>query len=279
MKILVTGAKGQLGYDIVNELTARGDTPISADLEEMDITDKNAVIDYITKQQPDTVIHCAAYTAVDAAEDNEELCMRVNESGTKNIASAACKLNIPIIYISTDYVFNGEGDKPWMPDNTCEPINIYGLSKRNGELAVMEANDKYFIVRISWVFGKNGKNFVDTMLSLASTRDSLSVVNDQIGSPTYTKDLSVLLADMINTDKYGIYHASNEGYCSWYDFAAEIFKLTDTTINLNPVSSSEFPTKAKRPSNSRLDKSKLEQQGFNPLPTWQDALKRYLKEV
>ena len=279
MKILVTGVKGQLGYDVVNELAKRGHEAIGVDIEEMDITDANAVREDITAAGVDAVIHCAAYTAVDAAEDNEDICRKVNVMGTENIAKVCKDLDIKMIYISTDYVFDGEGERPWEPDDKQNPQGVYGQTKYEGELAVMNNLDKYFIVRIAWVFGVNGKNFIKTMLSLAETRDSLTVVNDQIGSPTYTFDLAVLLVDMVETEKYGIYHATNEGLCSWYDFAVEIFRQAGVAIEVTPVSSEAFNAKAKRPSNSRMSKDKLETNGFKRLPAWQDALARYLEII
>lgn len=279
MKILVTGAKGQLGYDVVNELEKRGHEPLGVDIEEMDITDAQAVREDITAAGVDAVVHCAAYTAVDAAEDNEALCRKVNVAGTENIAKVCKDLDIKMVYISTDYVFDGEGKRPWEPDDKQNPQSVYGQTKYEGEMAVMNNLDKYFVVRIAWVFGLNGKNFVKTMLSLAETRDSLTVVNDQIGSPTYTFDLAVLLVDMVETDKYGIYHATNEGLCSWYDFAVEIFRQANVPMEVTPVSSAEFKAKAKRPSNSRMNKDKLEANGFRRLPPWQDALARYLKII
>jgi len=279
MRILVTGVKGQLGYDVVNELKKRGHTPIGVDVEEMDITDASAVEKEIKKEPLDAVIHCAAYTAVDAAEDNRELCMRVNAEGTRNIARVCRELDLKMVYISTDYVFDGEGERPWEPDDPREPLNVYGESKYQGELAVEEYLEKYFTVRIAWVFGVNGKNFIRTMLRLAESQKEINVVNDQIGSPTYTYDLAVLLADMVETEKYGRYHATNEGLCTWYEFAKEIFRQAGADVKVNPVSSDEFPAKAKRPHNSRMDKSKLVQNGFRPLPTWQDALKRYLEII
>ena len=279
MKVLVTGVKGQLGYDVVNELVKRGHEAVGVDIEEMDITDAVAVSTDITAAGVDAVIHCAAYTAVDAAEDNEEICRKVNAQGTENIAKVCKQLGIKMIYISTDYVFDGEGERPWEPDDKQNPQSVYGQTKYEGELAVMNNLDEYFIVRIAWVFGVNGKNFIKTMLSLAETRDSLTVVNDQIGSPTYTFDLAVLLVDMVESEKYGIYHATNEELCSWYDFAVEIFKQAGITMEVTPVSSAEFKAKAKRPSNSRMSKEKLTANGFNRLPTWQDALARYLKVI
>ncbi len=285
MKILVTGCKGQLGYDVSKELTKHGDTAVAVDIEEMDITDREAVEKFISNANVDAVIHCAAYTAVDAAEDNVELCRKINRDGTQNIADVCKKLNIKMIYTSTDYVFNGEGENFWNPNDEREPLNTYGLTKYEGELAVESTLDKYYIVRISWAFGLNGKNFVRTMLNLGKTHDKLTVVDDQIGSPTYTVDLAKLLVDMIHTDKYGRYHATNEGVCSWYDFTKEIMKQAAeyypeyAGVEVTPVGSDAYPTKAKRPHNSRMSKDKLEENGFDKLPTWQDALKRYLKEL
>lgn len=279
MKVLVTGVKGQLGYDVVNELTKRGHIAIGTDIEEMDITDADSVDKVIKESAPDAVIHCAAYTAVDAAEDNVDLCRKINADGTQNIANVCKELDIKMIYISTDYVFDGEGERPWEPDDERTPLNVYGQTKYEGELAVQNTLDKYFIVRIAWVFGVNGKNFVKTMLNFGKTRDSLTVVNDQFGSPTYTYDLARLLVDMVETDKYGIYHATNEGICTWYEFACEIFKQAGMNVKVSPVLAAEYPAKAKRPSNSRMSKEKLTANGFEKLPTWQNALERYLKEI
>lgn len=279
MRALVTGVKGQLGYDVVNELTKRGHEAVGVDIEEMDITDKESVDKVITEANVDTVIHCAAYTAVDAAEDNIELCRKVNAEGTENVAKVCKKLDLKMIYISTDYVFKGQGTRPWEPDDEREPLNVYGQTKYEGELAVEQNLTKYFIVRIAWVFGVNGKNFIKTMLNLGKTRDKLTVVNDQIGSPTYTYDLARLLVDMAESDKYGRYHATNEGLCSWYEFACEIFKQAGISVEVAPVSSEEYPAKAKRPSNSRMSKEKLTKNGFEKLPSWQDALNRYLKAL
>ena len=274
MRVFVTGVKGQLGYDVMNELEKQGLEGIGVDIDEMDITDADQVNKVIKEAAPDAVIHCAAYTAVDAAEDNEEICRKVNAQGTENIAKVCEELDIKMMYISTDYVFNGQGERPWEPDDEREPLNVYGQTKYEGELAIEEHVKKFFTVRIAWVFGVNGKNFIKTMLNLGKTHDHLTVVNDQTGSPTYTYDLARLLVDMIQTDKYGRYHATNEGLCTWYEFACEIFKQAGMD-----VSSDEYPAKAKRPSNSRMDKSKLTANGFQPLPTWQDALSRYLKEI
>ena len=280
MRVLVTGVKGQLGHDVMDELAAKGIEGIGVDVEEMDITDAAACEKVITEAKPDAVIHCAAYTAVDAAEDNVELCRKVNAEGTRNIAKVCKALDIKMMYISTDYVFNGEGLRPWEPDDHREPLNVYGLTKYEGEIAVEQNLEKYFIVRIAWVFGVNGKNFIKTMLRLGQERGAVSVVNDQIGSPTYTYDLSKLLVAMIQTDKYGRYHATNEGLCSWYEFACEIFRQAGMDeVKVTTVESSAFPVKAKRPSNSRLNKDKLTENGFERLPAWQDALGRYLEEL
>lgn len=281
MRILVTGAKGQLGHDVVNEMLKRGLTPVGVDVEEMDITDKAACDRVITDADVDAVIHCAAYTAVDAAEDNVDLCRKVNADGTRNIAEVCKKLDIKMMYISTDYVFNGHGTRPWEPDDHREPLNVYGQTKYEGELAVEELVKKFFTVRIAWVFGVNGKNFIKTMLRIGKEKGAATVVDDQIGSPTYTYDLARLLVDMIQTDKYGRYHATNEGLCSWYEFACEIFRQAGMDhVTVTPVPSSEYPaSKAKRPMNSRISKDKLEQNGFTRLPAWQDAVARYLKEI
>ena len=285
MRVLVTGVKGQLGHDVVNEMEKRGITPIGVDLAEMDITDKEACDRVITEANVDAVIHCAAYTAVDAAEDNVDVCMKVNAGGTRNIAEVCKKLGIKMMYISTDYVFDGQGTRPWEPDDERHPLNVYGQSKYEGELAVEELVEKFFTVRIAWVFGVNGKNFIKTMLNLGKTHDHLTVVDDQVGSPTYTYDLSRLLVDMAEKENYGRYHATNEGLCSWYEFACEIFKQAAEIdpaygkVSVSPVSSDQYPAKAKRPSNSRMSKEKLTENGFEKLPTWQDALHRYLREI
>ncbi|MCI8829842.1 MAG: dTDP-4-dehydrorhamnose reductase [Lachnospiraceae bacterium] len=280
MKILITGSKGQLGHDLMNEFDKRGVEYIGVDVAEMDITDAKACRQVITEAKPDAVIHCAAYTAVDAAEDNVELCRKINAEGTKNIAEVCRDLDVKLMYISTDYVFNGEGVRPWEPDDHREPLNIYGLTKYEGEVYIERLVKKYFTVRIAWVFGVNGKNFIKTMLRLGKEKGAVSVVNDQIGSPTYTYDLARLLADMIETEEYGRYHATNEGLCSWYEFACEIFRQAGMdNVRVTPVDSSQFPARAKRPKNSRMDQSKLVEKGFTPLPTWQDALGRYLKEI
>jgi len=279
MKVLVTGVKGQLGYDVVKELEKRGLEAVGVDIEEMDITDACSVESVISQASPDAVIHCAAYTAVDAAEDNEEICRKVNADGTRNIACVCKALDIKMIYISTDYVFDGEGTRPWEPEDERRPVSVYGQTKYEGELAVQEILEKYFIVRIAWVFGINGKNFVKTMLRLAQTRDTLTVVNDQFGSPTYTYDLAKLLVDMIQTEKYGIYHATNEGICTWHEFACAIFRTAGLQINVLPVTSAEYAAKAKRPFNSRMSKEKLTEMGFEKLPSWQDALERYVEAL
>lgn len=293
MKVLVTGVKGQLGFDVVNELKEKNIEAVGVDIEEMDITDKSSVNKVIKDVNPDAVIHCAAWTAVDAAEDEDkkEKVKLVNVYGTQHIADVCKELDIKMMYISTDYVFNGEGTTPWQP--YCKdyaPQNVYGQTKLDGELAVSNTLDKFFIVRIAWVFGKNGNNFIKTMLKVGKTHDQLKVVSDQIGTPTYTYDLAKLLVSMIITDKYGYYHATNEGgYISWWDFTKEIFKqatelgykrYSEKNITVTPVTTEEYGvSKAKRPFNSRLDKTKLVANGFTPLPTWQDAVRRYLKEI
>ena len=285
MKVLVTGVKGQLGYDVMNELARRGYEGVGVDVAEMDITDSEAVEKVMTEVQPDKVVHCAAWTAVDAAEDNQEVCHKVNVDGTANIAKMCGKLDIPMVYISTDYVFDGQGTRPWEPDDERHPLNVYGQTKCEGELAVEKWVKKFYIVRIAWVFGVNGKNFIKTMLNLGKTHDHLTVVDDQVGSPTYTYDLSRLLVDMAEKENYGRYHATNEGLCSWYEFACEIFKQAAEIdpaygkVSVSPVSSDQYPAKAKRPSNSRMSKEKLTENGFEKLPTWQDALHRYLREI
>ena len=292
MKVFVTGVGGQLGYDVMNELIKRGHTAVGSDIIDkdddnyikLDITDKQAVEKVISERKPDAVIHCAAWTAVDAAEDeeNKDKVFAINSNGTRYIAQACKTADCKMIYISTDYVFNGEGTEPWQPDcKDYAPLCVYGQSKLEGELAVSETLEKYYIVRIAWVFGKNGKNFIKTMLGVGKKYPEVRVVNDQIGTPTYTFDLARLLVDMVETDKYGYYHATNEGgYISWYDFTKEIYKQAGYTTKVTPVTTAEYGlSKAKRPFNSRLDKSKLADNGFEPLPTWQDALSRYLKEI
>ena len=281
MKVLVTGVKGQLGHDVMNELALRGIEGFGVDVEEMDITDRTACETVISQEKPDAVIHCAAYTAVDAAEDNLELCRKINAEGTRNIARVCKAMDIKMMYISTDYVFDGQGIRPWEPDDpVVEPLNVYGQSKYEGEVAVEKYAPKHYIVRIAWVFGLNGKNFIKTMINLGKTHDTLTVVNDQIGTPTYTYDLARLLVDMLEKEEYGKYHATNEGgYISWYDFAKEIFAQAGMNVKVLPVSSAEYPAKAKRPSNSRMEKKKLDEHGFTRLPDWKDALGRYLKEI
>ena len=279
MKVLVTGARGQLGPDVVQELERQGILAVGVDMEEMDITDADAVDLVVKDSGADAVIHCAAYTAVDAAQENASLCQRVNRDGTKNIAMACLKYGKKMLYISTDYVFDGEGEKPWGPEDHANPVNVYGRTKYEGELAVRETLEAYFIVRVSWVFGLHGKNFVKTMLRLSGERECLHVVDDQFGSPTYTRDLAVLLAAMVQTDKYGVYHATNEGICSWYEFACEIFRQAERTVQVEAVPSDAFPVKAKRPHNSRMEKGKLTREGFFRLPRWEDALSRYLREL
>ena len=295
MKVLVTGVGGQLGYDVMNELAKRGHTGIGSDIlpevtnldmeyVQMDITDADSVNEIVDRVAPDAVIHCAAWTAVDAAEDEEniEKVRAINAMGTDNIAKACKKTGAKMMYISTDYVFDGQGDTPWDPDcKDYAPLSIYGQTKLEGEQAVSGTLDKYFIVRIAWVFGVNGKNFIKTMLNVGKKYDTVRVVSDQIGTPTYTYDLARLLVDMIESEKYGYYHATNEGgYISWYDFTCEIFKQAGYDTNVVPVTTEEYGlSKAARPYNSRLEKKKLVENGFEPLPTWQDALARYLKEI
>lgn len=311
MKIFVTGVCGQLGHDVINELASRGYEGVGSDIQavysgvaddsavtkvpyySVDITDNNQVTKTLEEVKPDVVVHCAAWTAVDLAEDDDkvEKVRAINAKGTENIALCCKKLGCKMVYISTDYVFDGQGTEPWQPDcKDYKPLNVYGQTKLEGELAVSNNLEKYFIVRIAWVFGKNGKNFIKTMLNVAKTHDKLTVVSDQIGTPTYTLDLSRLLVDMVETEKYGYYHATNEGgFISWYDFTKEIFRqaaamgrteYSEEKVTVTPVTTAEYGiSKAKRPFNSRLDKSKLVENGFKPLPTWQDALARYLKEI
>jgi dTDP-4-dehydrorhamnose reductase len=279
MKIFVTGASGQLGYDVCRELQARKIEYCGISSKELDITDQDAVFSALTAYQPDAVIHCAAYTKVDQAEDEPERCWAVNVDGTRNLALACRELGAKMLYISTDYVFSGTGERFYEVDDDVNPQNVYGASKLAGELAVKSLLEKYYIVRISWVFGKNGNNFVKTMLRLAETRSELNVVCDQIGSPTYTADLATLLCDMIQTEKYGTYHATNEGICSWAEFAEEIFRQAEKAVTVHPIPTSQYPTKATRPLNSRMCKKKLEEQGFSCLPAWRDGLRRYLKEL
>lgn len=311
MKIFVTGVCGQLGHDVINELASRGYDGVGSDIQavysgvaddsavtkvpyySVDITDNDQVVKTLEEVKPDVVVHCAAWTAVDLAEDDDkvEKVRAINAKGTENIALCCKKLGCKMVYISTDYVFDGQGTEPWQPDcKDYKPLNVYGQTKLEGELAVSNNLEKYFIVRIAWVFGKNGKNFIKTMLNIAKTHDKLTVVSDQIGTPTYTLDLSRLLVDMVETEKYGYYHATNEGgFISWYDFTKEIFRqaaamgrteYSEEKVTVTPVTTAEYGiSKAKRPFNSRLDKAKLVENGFKPLPTWQDALARYLKEI
>ena len=279
MKILVTGYNGQLGFDVIKELNSRSIECNGVDREDFDITDRDETVGYICDYAPDAVIHCAAYTAVDRAEDDEENCRKVNADGTENIAVACEKLRAKMLYVSTDYVYGGDGEAPFETYSPTNPKNVYGVTKLEGEKAVMKYIDKFFIVRTSWVFGINGNNFVKTMLRLGDEKENLNVVCDQVGSPTYTPDLARLICDLIVTEKYGIYHGTNENFCSWAEFAAEIMKLGGKKTVINPVPSSEYPTKAERPHNSRLSKKCLDEAGIKRLPTWQDALKRFLKEM
>lgn len=302
MKVFVTGVCGQLGHDVMNELAKRGYEGVGSDIQEayagvadgtavttapyvpLDITDQATVEKVITEIHPDVIVHCAAWTAVDMAEDDDKVAKvrAINAGGTQNIANVAKAIDAKMVYISTDYVFDGQGETPWQPDcKDYKPMNVYGQTKLEGELAVANTLSKYFIVRIAWVFGKNGKNFIKTMLKVGKNHDEVKVVNDQIGTPTYTFDLARLLVDMTETDKYGYYHATNEGgYISWYDFTKEIYKVAGYTTKVTPVTTEEYGlSKAARPFNSRLDKSKLVENGFTPLPTWQDALRRYIDEL
>lgn len=279
MKVLVTGASGQLGYGVCGELKRRKVDYVGTSSRELDITDPEAVEQMLQVIHPDAVIHCAAYTKVDQAEEEPEQCWAVNAAGTKNIAAACRKIHAKMLYISTDYVFPGTGEQFYEPTDPVGPVNTYGRSKLAGELAVQSLLEKHFIVRISWVFGKNGNNFVKTMLRLAETRTELNVVCDQIGSPTYTADLAPLLCDMIQTEKYGIYHATNEGACSWAEFAESIFELAGKPVIVHPIQTSEYPTEAVRPLNSRMSKQRLKENGFSMMPQWRDALKRYVEEI
>jgi dTDP-4-dehydrorhamnose reductase len=279
MKILVTGYTGQLGFDIVQHGLQLGLNMVGIGSKDLEITNPLEVVDYVKKMSPDAIIHCAAYTAVDKAEDDRNACWNVNVEGTKYLAQAAKDIDAKFMYISTDYVFNGKGESPFKETDKPNPIGIYGLTKYEGEQVLQQLLDNWFIIRISWVFGINGSNFVKTMLRLAESRNELNVVGDQIGSPTYTFDLARLLIDMIQSDKYGIYHASNEGFCSWAEFAREIFRQVNVDVKVNSISTEEYPTRAVRPKNSRMSKQKLVDNGFAPLPVWQDAVKRYLKEI
>lgn len=277
--ILVTGVNGQLGFDVVKELKKRNIECLGIDKEDLDITDSKAVDKYISKLKPECVVHCAAYTAVDRAEDEEEICRKVNVYGTENIAKVCKKIDAKIIYISTDYVFDGKGNEPFEIDGHIEPHSVYGKTKYEGELRVQEILDKYFIVRISWVFGVNGNNFIKTMIRLGKEKESINVVCDQIGSPTYTADLAPLLCDMAASEKYGVYHATNEGFCSWAEFAEEIMREANLKCKINYIPSSEYIAKAIRPFNSRLSKYSISGNGFKLLPTWQDSLERFLIEL
>lgn len=279
MKVLVTGYNGQLGFDVIRELNSRSVECRGVDRDDFDITNRDETVGYICDYKPDTVVHCAAYTAVDRAEDDEENCRRVNVDGTKNIAIACEKIGAKMLYVSTDYVYGGAGDAPFEPSDMTDPKNVYGRTKLDGEKAVMKHLKKYFIVRTSWVFGINGSNFVKTMLRLGGERDELNVVCDQVGSPTYTPDLARLICDLIATERYGIYHGTNENYCSWAEFASEIMKLGGKNTRINPVRSEEYSVKAERPHNSRLSKKCLDDAGIKRLPTWQNALNRFIKEL
>lgn len=279
MRILVTGASGQLGYDVERELERRGIEHLGTSSRELDITDREAVERLMAAYRPDAAIHCAAYTKVDLAEDEPERCWAVNADGTRNLAAACREIGAKMLYISTDYVFPGAGEQFRRTDDPVSPVNTYGRSKLAGELAVQSLLEKYFIVRISWVFGKNGNNFVKTMLRLAETKAELSVVCDQIGSPTYTADLAPLLCDMVQTERYGVYHATNEGTCAWSEFAEAIFELAGRQVVVHPIPTSAYPTRAVRPLNSRMSKECLHSNGFQELPEWKNALARYLKEI
>ena len=274
--ILVTGSTGQLGSDVVKELLKRGYSTLSPNRSELNLCSEDNIRNYILNSNCEAIVHCAAYTQVDKAEDEKDLCIKINATATKHIAKCAKILDIPMIYISTDYVFDGTKDGKYTENDETNPINIYGESKLAGEKYVQEILDKYYIVRTSWVFNINGKNFIETMLRLSKANNQLSIVNDQIGSPTYTKDLSRLLVDMLETSKYGLYHATNEVYCSWYEFANTIFKLANINIDIKAINSNEYASRAKRPMNSKLSKDKLIEYGFKPLPHWEDALKDYL---
>ncbi|MCI8307880.1 MAG: dTDP-4-dehydrorhamnose reductase [Lachnospiraceae bacterium] len=279
MKVLVTGYNGQLGYDVVKELTKRGIESKGVDIDDFDITDEKAVSDYIRDYNPDVVVHCSAYTAVDKAEDNIQVCRAVNVDGPRNIAKICKELDCKLVYFSTDYVFPGTGDEFYEVDSPTGPLGQYGITKLDGELAVTEQLEKYFIIRISWVFGINGNNFIKTMLRVGKEHDTVRVVDDQIGSPTYTADLSKLVCDMLVTEKYGIYHATNEGVCSWADFTEEIFRLAGYDTKITRVTTEEYGARAPRPKNSRMSKKSLDDAGFSRLPDWKDALRRYLEEL
>ena len=278
MKVLVTGAHGQLGSDVVARLESSGIETVAAGKNDFDITDRDSVFSFFEKEKPSAVIHCAAYTAVDRAETEKELCRKVNVEGSANVAEASQSVGAKMIYVSTDYVFGSNGTKPLETDDEKNPLNVYGQSKLDGENAVLAACGRVFVVRVSWVFGRNGANFVKSMIRLGEERSELKVVCDQTGSPTFTEDLAVLFCDMIQTEKYGVYHATNEGYCSWADFASEIMKLSGTACRVIPVPSSEYRTDAVRQLNSRLSKASLDENGFSRLPPWRDALGRYFSE-
>lgn len=275
MKVLVTGAGGQLGHDVAELLPLKGHSALAPDRTHLDITDPEAVSSYFTQNRPDAVIHCAAWTAVDLAEDRPEDCRKVNVDGTMYLVEECRKAGVPILYISSDYVFDGSGERPWRADDPVAPVNVYGKSKADGE-TVVRSYYKHYIVRISWVFGINGKNFIRTMLGLSKKTDTVRVVADQFGSPTYTYDLAPVLCDMVFSGKYGTYQAHNAGYCSWYDVAVETFRAAGLGTEVVPISTSEFPTMAKRPMNSRMDTSSLTDAGFGPLPDWRDAVGRYV---
>lgn len=277
--ILVTGVNGQLGFDVVKEIKKRNIECLGIDKEQLDITNSDDVYEYITRLKPECVIHCAAYTAVDRAEDEKEICFKVNVYGTENIAKACKAIDAKMIYISTDYVFDGQGDNPFEVDGNINPLSVYGMTKYEGELKVKDILDKYFIVRISWVFGVNGNNFIKTMLRLGKEKESINVVCDQIGSPTYTADLAPLLCDMAASEKYGVYNATNEGFCSWAEFAEEIMKQARLRCKVNHIPTSEYAAKAIRPFNSRMSKQSLINNGFETMPIWKDALHRFLKEI
>ncbi len=279
MKVLVTGSKGQLGFDVCKHLKARKIAYKGVDIEDFDLTDRQQTFDAIINYAPDVIVHCAAYTAVDKAESIQDICHKVNADGTRHVAEAAKYLHAKMIYISTDYVFDGQGNSPFEVETPINPQNVYGITKAQGEEIVRSLLEKLFIVRISWVFGINGNNFVKTMLRLGAEKDTLNVVNDQVGSPTYTDDLAPLLCDMLVTERYGTYHATNEGYCSWYEFALFIMAQAHLACQINPIPTSEYPTQAKRPLNSRLSKESLDKAGFLRLPPWQDSVKRFLKLI
>jgi len=279
VRVMVTGAAGQLGYDVIKRLNELGIEAKGTDIQDLDLTKQDEVIASIAAYKPDAVVHCAAYTAVDLAEDEREKCALINVEASRNVAMGCKHIGAKMVYISTDYVFDGQGEEPFEEESAKDPINVYGFTKSQGEDVCLELVEKLFIVRISWVFGVNGKNFVKTMIRLGAQREKLTVVCDQIGSPTYTRDLAVLLCQMIQTDKYGVYHATNEGYCSWQEFARTIMEKAGLNCQVDPILSADYPAKAKRPNNSRLSKTKLDEAGFERLPSWQDALERYLKEL